>query len=143
MIVVDTSFVYALLDRADRGHTAARTWLEGEGADETLVTTPLAVAEIDHLAGARLTSAARSAFRRQLTSGAVAVEWWREAAADAVAFAEQYADLGLDLTDASLVVLAARLGSPRIATFDERHFRAVRPLDHPAFTLVPLDAEAA
>ena len=43
--------------------------------------------------------------------------------------------------DASLVALAARLGTTSIATFDERHFRAMQPLTgEPAFTLLPVDA---
>lgn len=44
------------------------------------------------------------------------------------------------MTDASLVVLAARVDSADIATFDERHFRAIRPLAAgSAFRLLPLD----
>jgi uncharacterized protein len=62
-------------------------------------------------------------------------------AEEAVAIARQYADLGLDLTDASLVALAGRIGDHRIATLDERRFRAVRPVRGPeAFMLLPLDA---
>jgi hypothetical protein len=57
--------------------------------------------------------------------------------------ADRYADLGIGLTDASLVVLAARVGSEDVATFDERHFRVVRPLaGAEAFRLLPLDAPA-
>ena len=40
-----------------------------------------------------------------------------------------------------IVVLAARVGSIDIATFDERHFRAIRPIGGAdAFRLLPLDA---
>jgi predicted nucleic acid-binding protein len=47
-------------------------------------------------------------------------------------------DIGL--ADASLLALAARLGTTRIATLDERHFRAVPPLGgEAAFTLLPAD----
>jgi predicted nucleic acid-binding protein len=53
------------------------------------------------------------------------------------------ADLGIGLTEASLVLLAARIGSVDVATFDERHFRAVRPLGvADAFRLLPLDTSA-
>jgi hypothetical protein len=49
-------------------------------------------------------------------------------------------DIGL--TDASLVVIAARYRTSTILTLDERHFRAIRPLDGNAFTLLPTDSPA-
>lgn len=53
----------------------------------------------------------------------------------------RYRDLELGLADASLVVLAGRHRTTRIATFDERAFRAVAPLSGGAFTLLPADSE--
>jgi predicted nucleic acid-binding protein len=50
---------------------------------------------------------------------------------------EQYADLPLGGTDASLVVIAERLGVDTVATLDHRHFRVVRPKHTAAFTLLP------
>lgn len=43
----------------------------------------------------------------------------------------------MHLDDADAVVLAARLRTRRILTFDERHFRAVRPLQGGLFELLP------
>lgn len=40
-------------------------------------------------------------------------------------------------TDASVVALAERLGVREIATFDRRHFPAIRPKDGGHFTLLP------
>jgi uncharacterized protein len=37
------------------------------------------------------------------------------------------------------VILAGRFETRRILTFDERHFRALRPLDGGSFTLLPAD----
>lgn len=139
MIVVDTSFVYALLDRRDRRHAEAAGWYEG--FDDGVATTPLILAEIDHLTRTRTGSASSRAFRRNLADGAYLVEWWDDAGSASVEVAEAYADLGLSLADASLVALAARLGTHAIATFDERHFRALRPLaGRSAFQLLPIDA---
>lgn len=53
--------------------------------------------------------------------------------------AERYRDLELRLADASLVVLAQRFGTRRLLTLDERHFRAIRPLQGGSFTLLPAD----
>lgn len=138
MIVIDTSVIYALLDGADERHTQASAWYET--VDDDLATTPLVVAEADHLAQARGGAAAVRAFHADVRSGVYAIEWWPEAAALAVDVAGRYADLGIGLADASLVVLAARLETILIATFDERHFRALRPLrGGSAFRLLPLD----
>jgi predicted nucleic acid-binding protein len=41
---------------------------------------------------------------------------------------DRYRDLQLGLTDASLVVIAARYQTTRLLTLDERHFRAMAPL---------------
>jgi predicted nucleic acid-binding protein len=142
MIVVDTSLVYALLDRADDAHASARAWYEH--VFDELATTPLVLAEVDHLAGSRAGRAARAAFRSDLANGAYGVEWWPSAAGESVEVAERYADLGVSLTDASLVALAGRLETTAIATFDERHFRAMRPLGRErAFTLLPADTASA
>ena len=139
MIVIDTSFVYALLDGRDARHAEAATWYRP--SDSELATTPLILAEIDHLAGVRAGIRARQAFRHDVAVGAYSVEWWPAAARQAVEIAERYADLSVSLADASLVALAARLGTTTVATFDERHFRAFVPLTGgSAFTLIPADA---
>lgn len=52
----------------------------------------------------------------------------------------RYRDLGIGLADASIVVLAAHFGTKRVLTLDERHFRALRPLDGGYFELLPADA---
>lgn len=139
MIVLDTSVIYALLDADDARHRTAAGWYER--VTDELVTTPLVLAETDHLALARGGARAAAAFRADLRAGAYLVEWWASAPSEAADVADRYADLALDLTDASLVVLAARVGSVSVATFDARHFRTVRPLaGGSAFQLLPLDS---
>lgn len=53
--------------------------------------------------------------------------------------ARRYRDLELGLADASLAVLADRHRTDRIASFDERAFRAMTPLRGDAFTILPAD----
>ena len=85
--------------------------------------------------------AAVGEFHREVRAGTLGVEWWKKLDLQAAEIAHRYADLKLGLTDASLVALAARLETTRIATFDERHFRAVEPLHGASsFTLLPVDA---
>lgn len=138
MIVVDTSAIIAYMNSADRHHAEVSDWLAAENDD--LVTTPLIVAEADHLAAAHGGGSAVKALRADLVAGAYLVEWWPEALAASVELAERYADSGFGLADASLAVLAQRCRTVSIATLDERHFRAVRPLaGGGAFRLLPRD----
>ncbi len=138
MILADASAIFALLDRADERHDITRAWYEQ--TRPALATVPLVLAEVDYLAASRGGQGMRSAFRRDVIAGAYRVSWWDDAAEQAPEITQQYADLGVSLADASLVALAARLQTIEIATFDERHFRAIRPLwGGDAFRLLPLD----
>ena len=58
----------------------------------------------------------------------------------ALQFDRRYPDLKLGLADVSVAVIAQKLGTRRILTLDERHFRAVRPLQGGVFILVPAGA---
>jgi predicted nucleic acid-binding protein len=137
VIAVDTSVVVAFMNRRDDDHERVAVWMET--LREDLFTTPLIIAEIDHLVSKAGGREAAVAFYEDLASGAYAVEWWPEAVAETVKAATEHRGLGL--SDASLLTLAARLGTTRVATLDERHFRAVRPLTgEAAFVLLPADA---
>lgn len=140
MIVLDTSVVLALMNEDEKHHERVREWMEG--VSDGLCTTPLVLAELDYLVPKQGGSAAALALRASFESGAYTVEWWRSALSETIATARQYESIDLGLTDASLIALAARLQTTKIATLDERHFRAVQPLDNGAerFTLLPADA---
>ncbi len=126
------------MDSADQRHEEAVSWYRE--IDDELATTPLVVAEADHLASARAGIDALKAYRNDLTAGAYLIEWWPTAVKESVDVANRYADSGVSLTDASIVALAARLDTESIATFDERHFRTLRPLKGGSvFKLLPAD----
>jgi predicted nucleic acid-binding protein len=132
-VVVDTNVVVALLDADDVHHAEAVAWV---GAyDDDLVTTPLALAEMDHFAGRE---GATKVFHRDLDRGVYGVRWWADALDETLAIARRRPDIGL--TDASLVALADRLRTDRIATFDHAHFRTLRSKGGRPFTLLPADA---
>lgn len=50
---------------------------------------------------------------------------------------DQYGDLPLGTTDASVIALAERLGEREVATLDRRHFTVVRPNHVDALTPLP------
>lgn len=138
MIVIDTSVIVAFMNAADSNHATVGAWLEDE-SDE-LVTTPLVVAEADHLVMTWGGAEAARALRDDLTAGAYLLRWWDGAVATAASVADRYADHALGLTDASLVALAEHVSTITIGTLDERHFRAIRPLaGGDAFRLLPAD----
>ena len=137
MIVLDTSVAVAFMNRRDDDYERVAAWMDA--VEEDLFTTPLIVAEVDHLVSRSGGSDAALAFYEDLASGAYAVEWWPEAMTETLSAARKHRDIGL--ADASLLALASRLNTLRIATLDERHFRAVRPLTgEAAFVLLPADA---
>ena len=80
MIVLDTSVVVAFMNRRDDDHERVVAWMAS--VVEYFLTTPLVVANIDHLVsrGGGLTAA--RAFYEDLSSGAYLVEWWLEAVAE-------------------------------------------------------------
>ncbi len=129
------------MDRHEKQHERVREWMESE-SDE-LCTTPLVLAELDYLVPKQGGPAAARALREDFRDGAYTVEWWRSALRETIATASLYESIDLGLTDASLIALAAHLETTRVATLDERHFRAVRPLsdDATSFTLLPADAD--
>jgi predicted nucleic acid-binding protein len=140
VIITDTSIIVAYMNAADAHHATVSAWLDE--LDDDLTTTPLIVAEVDHLIGTRGGRPAQAALRADLTAGAYLLDWWPGAIMTTVAVAERYSDTDLGLADASLVALAERVGTVDIATLDERHFRAVRPLvGGEVFRLLPADAD--
>lgn len=122
----------------DAGHRAAVDFYAT--AEGSFTTTPLVLAEIDHMLHSRCAPAVVEGFYREVRAGTLGVEWWPKLDVQAAEIADRHAEIGLGLTDASLVALAARLETTRIASFDERHFRAVEPLSGGSFELLPADA---
>ena len=104
-----------------------------------LVVSAFTAAEADHLVLSRLGIDAELALLDDLavtyTVDALDAPGIR-AARDVCA---QYRGLRLGLADASVVILAQRWSTRSVATFDQRHFRAVAPLQGGAFQLVPAD----
>jgi predicted nucleic acid-binding protein len=81
---------------------------------------------------------AESAFLRALRDGDFEpVELQAVDFARMAELVDQYADLPLGTTDASVVALAERLGIAEIATLDRRHFSVVRPRHASALALLP------
>ena len=135
-LVFDTGPLLAALDAADPDHAACATLVTATGEDR--VVPGLVLAELDYWCARRLTPEAWLAFLDDTLAGVYRVEW--PGIADLNRCRElqaSYRDLSLGVVDASVIALAERLGEPKVATLDQRHFRAVRPAHVAALRLVP------
>jgi uncharacterized protein len=133
-VVLDTSIVVALMRARDADHARVRDWMAT--LDDDLVTSPLAVAEMDQLAAA-LGEPFSDGLWSDLHSGAYAVRWWADAMVETIAVARRHPHIGL--VDASLVALAARLHTDRVATLDREHFGSLTTPDGDPYVLLPAD----
>lgn len=139
-LVIDAAPLVALADERERRREEILEILRSERGG-LYVPAPV-TAEIDFLLGTRFGPRARRAFltdlaaRRYETPGLDALDYETARELDL-----RYADLDVGLADLSIAVLAAKLGTRRLLTFDERHFRVIRPPQGGTFTLLPADAD--
>jgi uncharacterized protein len=125
MIIVDTGFWLALADQRDRYHPQAKQALKRY--DEPLITTWCVVTETCYLLLTRKGNQAQMQFVKSLQSGLFEVFNLEAQHGDRIAeLMGKYADLPMDLADASLVILAEHLNSGRIFSVDQRDFNAYR-----------------
>lgn len=138
-LFVDTGAFYALADRSDRHHHAARAaWLEAAESDE-LLTTDHVVVESWLLVRARLGRPAAIRWWDALRRGPVTVIGVSsrdfERAREIVA---HWQDQDFSLVDSTSFAVLERLGIDRAFAFDH-HFRLIRLGERRerALTLVP------
>ena len=125
MIIVDTGFLYALVDARDVWHE--RALAQAGTAVQGWVTTWPVLTEATHLMTRRLGASFAAALMDDAADGGFQV--WApppEQVARIPALMRRYANLPMDLADASLVLLAEHLGHGRILSTDQRDFRSYR-----------------
>ena len=135
-LICDTGPLLAALDAADPDHERCALLLIE--ADEDLVVPVLVLAELDYWCARRLAPVAWLTFLDDLLAGIYRVE--SPTVSDLARCRElqtRHADLALGVVDASVMALAERLGEPKVATLDQRHFRAVRPVHVDSLDLRP------
>lgn len=132
--IVDSGPLIAVANRADPAHEASLRILQNPRLHPVIPI--LCVAEVAYLIGRRQGPAMEARFVRGLegfeTIAPGPEDWPR--IGDLV---EEYADLSLGTTDASIVTLAERLDTDLLITLDRRHFEVVRPRHAERFRLLP------
>jgi uncharacterized protein len=138
LIIVDTSGLVVAYSDSDPRRARVIDLLTQEAG--TLVLSMFVLAELDYLMATRAGVQAELKMLSDVANGVYLLPDFRPAdIGKAGALVEQYRDLRIGLADASIVVLADRYSTNRVLTFDQRHFRAVRPLHADAFTILPAD----
>lgn len=132
MVLIDTGYWCALGNPKDKFHQQAL--LVTSTLKEDPVTTWPVITETCHLLQRELGAKAASQFINLLRVDSIDIfKIESDHLFRTQALMEKYADLPMDLTDASLVILAEELGHGRILSTDLRDFRAYRWKNHNPF----------
>lgn len=138
-LILDAAPLVAIAD-AKEPQLDALLRIRDEEEGQLVLPAPVA-AEVDYLLGVRFGEAARRAFLSDLAAQRYDVACLEADDYRAVSELDiRYSDLGLGLADCSVMVLAERYETRRLLSFDERHFRAVTPLQGGSFKLLPADS---
>ena len=125
MVIADSGFWVALINRKDHFHAAARDVLAG--LTDGLITTWPVLTEAAHIVLTRMGTTAQSRLMDfYLSDGTAVFDLNRDHAIRMQRLMTDYADLPMDLADASLVVLAEHLNDGRILSTDQRDFKTYR-----------------
>jgi uncharacterized protein len=135
-LILDTGPLYASLDRNDQDHKRCRELIES-AAEEIVIPAPV-LPEVDYLVSARMGASPMVALMRDIESGAYRVEELQPSDYPRVReLIDRYADMDLGFVDASVIAVVERLGEPKLATLDHRHFLTVRVRHANGLEIVP------
>ena len=125
MILADTGFWVAFFNKKDKFHQKSVDAMSQ--LDESLITTWPIITETCYLLGNVLGTQTQLRFIKALEKDYIDVFNIQLRHLPRIQFLMQkYADLPMDLADASLVILAEELGHGRILSVDQRDFGTYR-----------------
>jgi predicted nucleic acid-binding protein len=125
MIIADTGFFFALGNRQDKFHQKAKQCLQR--LEEPIITTYPVIIETSYLLAECCNQSIQFKFLEQFIQGRVNIFSLEIHHLErCLGLMKQYADLPMDLADASLVVVAEELDEARILTTDQRDFSIYR-----------------
>lgn len=133
VIIVDTGAWVGLANRRDQYHQACLDFFKHNR--EALITTYPVLVETIHVLFARVgVPMALAWLETTQIQGINVYSLDANHLRRATSLMRQYADLPMDLADASLVMLAEHLGHGRIVSTDQRDFHTYRWKNHHPFT---------
>jgi predicted nucleic acid-binding protein len=135
-LILDTGPVLAAMDAGDRDHDRCAALLEG--TEEELVIPAPILPELDYWFDKGMGPDALVALLDEIGRGVFRIE---ELDANdyrrVQELLETYADLRVGFVDAAVLAIVERLGEPKLATLDRRHFTIIRPRHVEALELLP------
>ncbi|HEU0073478.1 MAG TPA: PIN domain-containing protein [Dehalococcoidia bacterium] len=109
-----------------------------EGRDEPLVVPSPVLVEVDYWIGELLGNRTRLEFLQDILDGNFLIEDLIAEDYDRIfEIAERYDDTPVGFVDAAVLAVVERLGEPKLATLDRRHFGLLRPRHVEALRLLP------
>jgi len=136
-LIFDTGVLVGAFDRSDEAHSACAALIEGS-QERRVIPSPVLV-EVDHFLGRFAGEQAFIAVLDQVRRGAFQVEDLTASDYErAVDLLRTYADLKVGFVDCAVLAVTERLGEPKLATLDHRHFGTMRPRHAEALELLPL-----
>lgn len=132
MILTDSGYWLALANRKDRWHQRALS-VSRQLNEELVITWPV-LTETCHLLLKRLGVTAQTRFLTQVERATTLFPLGFEHLERCRVLMAQYANLPMDLADASLVIAAEELGNGAILSTDQRDFQTYRWKNHHPFT---------
>jgi uncharacterized protein len=125
MIIADTGFWLALANDRDQYHQQAKQALSQ--VNEPLITTWCVVTETCYLLLTRMGNFAQVSFLNSLSTDQIELfDLQHQHKPQIAMLMQRYANLPMDLADASLIILAEHLGHGRILSVDRRDFNTYR-----------------
>lgn len=135
IVVADTGFVVALLNRSDVRHTdVTAVYLR----QQQILIPQTVLAEVAYLLGRNAGIMTVVAFLQGMSTSRFKLVALADSDLERVAeILEKYADSRIDFVDASVMAVAERYGSTTILTLDQRDFRLFRPQHCKSFEISP------
>jgi hypothetical protein len=135
-LILDTGPLYAALDRSDDDHRRCRELIES--AEGPLIIPAPVLVEVDYWIGRRLHPGVLAALLADIADGAFSVEDLTLTDYRRVGeLCDRYADSDIGFVDAAVMAIVERLGEPKLATLDHRHFGLIRPRHRDSIELLP------
>jgi predicted nucleic acid-binding protein len=133
-LILDAGPLVALIDRGDPDHARCLELINS--ATELRVVPVCALVEVEYQL--RPWRGGFAGLMADVNEGRLSVHLPdKRELARAASLVEAYADLPLGLVDGSVMACVERLGEPKLATLDHRHFSIVRPAHVKHLRLLP------
>lgn len=135
-LILDTGPILAAMDAGDRDHEECAELL-AEATEELVIPAPI-LPELDYWFHKGMGPDALLALLDEIRRGVFRIE-----DLDANDYArvfdllKTYMDLRVGFVDAAVMSIVERLGEPKLATLDRRHFTIMRPRHVEALELLP------